>query len=137
MSYSINWYIENEIIYTHYSGIVTADEMRDSMLAGMDMIDKSPRQLVHTIADVGDVTEPLNPKIALEITREVGTHERSGWNFILRETSLLIKIGVAFGTSVLKIRTRTFDTMDELQEFLSQQDTELQWDKADKTIISA
>ena len=96
----MGWYIENEILYTHYSGVVTVDEVRECLTLGKNMIENSPQPLVHSITDIGDVTEPLKPQKSLEVVREVGIHERTGWNIILREKSILLKIGIAFGTSV-------------------------------------
>lgn len=134
MPYSIDWYIENEIIYMHYSGKTTADELRECLLTIKAMIESSPRHLVHIITDVGDVTEPIKPQESVEVVREVGNHDRAGWNIVLRENSIIMKMLIAFGTSLLKMRTRAFDTVPEMEEFLSQQDTEIHWDKANKSL---
>lgn len=99
------------------------------------MIDGSSHTLVHVIADVGDVTKPISPKEALDVVREVGSHPRTGWNIILRERSLLVKIGVAFGTSIFKSRNRTFDTIEEVNAFLAEKDTKLNWDNVNKSLI--
>jgi len=135
MPYSIDWYIENEVVYIHYSGETAPDELRDSLLTIIKMIDGSSHTLVHVIADVGDVTKPISPKEALDVVREVGSHPRTGWNIILRERSLLVKIGVAFGTSIFKSRNRTFDTIEEVNAFLAEKDTKLNWDNVNKSLI--
>ena len=135
MPYSIDWYIEEEIIYTRYFGVVTADELRQSLLDGRSLIENSPRPHVHTLTDVGDVTQPVSPTESLRVIREVGSHERSGWNIILREQSILIKMGVAFGTSVLKSRNKAFDTLEEADAFLKEYDPTLNWERADRSIV--
>lgn len=134
MAYAVNWYIENEIVYVHYAGATTADELRESLIKTKAMIEQSPRQLVHVLTDVGDVTEPLGPMDSLRIIREEGSHARAGWQIILREKSVLMKMGIAFGTSILKSRTRTFDTLDEADAFLRQMDDSLSWDKVNTAL---
>ena len=135
MSYSIEWYIENEIIYVHYSGTTTVDDMRNAMTTTKSMIDESPRQLVHVISDVGDVIETLAPKDALKVAREVGTHPRAGWSIVLREQSVVMKIGIMFGSTVLQMRNRAFDTMEETVAFLKTMDTTLNWDHVNQSVL--
>lgn len=136
MPYTARWYIESEIIYVHYYGPTGVDEFRNSLLEIRAMIENSPRQMVHIINDVGDVTQPIAPKDALRVVREVGSPERSGWSLLVREKSLLVKMGAAFGSSLLKIRTRTFASLEEAETFLEQMDSTLDWSHADKSVIA-
>ena len=129
MPYSINWYIENEIIYIHYSGTPTYDEFRDAILTANDLIEGSSRILVHIISDLGDVTQIPSSKDALKLAREVGAHERVGWTIFIRETSALTKMMVAMFTSLTKVRTRSFNTIDEAINFLENMDPNLNWEK--------
>lgn len=135
MPYSVDWYIEDEIIYLYYEGESTADELRESLLTMIDMIKKSPRQWVHVLTDVGDVTQPVSPKISLDVIRDVGTDQKMGWNIVLREQSVMMKIGIAFGSSIFKTRTRTFDTIEEAEAFLAEKDTAINWDNVNKSVI--
>jgi hypothetical protein len=137
MPQTIDWYIENEIIYVRYSGVVTPDDMRTSLQSSNDMIVRSPRHVVHAITDVGDVTKPLNPKDSLEIIREITPHERAGWTVVLREKSVLIKVGLMFSTSVLKTHTKACDTMADTIAFFKEIDPDLTWDKANSSIIAS
>lgn len=135
--YSVDWYIENEIIYVHYTDGLTIEGLRESIMATQALIESSPRPLVHIINDVGDVTDPISPKDSLDVIRDVGTHPRAGWTIILRESSFLLKLGIAFGTSVFKMRNRTFNTMEETEAFLKEMDDTLSWDKVNKSVIKA
>ncbi|MEQ8674799.1 MAG: hypothetical protein RLP44_18245 [Aggregatilineales bacterium] len=128
MPYTIDWYIENEIIYVAYSGVTTAEELEESLYTIKEMIESSPRHLVHVISDVGDVTQSVKPLESLGIVRKVGNSPQSGWMIILREKSALIKFGVALGTTVFKSRNRTFDTLEQAVEFIKGMDTTLNWD---------
>jgi hypothetical protein len=136
MAYSIEWYIENEIIYIHYSGVVTADDMRDTIVIGNDLIEKSSRPLVHAIIDVGDITEPVSPKESLLIAREVGMHPRTGWTILLRERSVIIRIGVMFGTSLFKARSRAFGTIKQAESFLKEADPTLSWNRVNRSVVA-
>lgn len=134
MAYTIDWYIKDEIVYIYYAGVSTADELRDSLLEAMAYIDSSPRPLVHVITDVGDVTQPVSIKESLEIVREIGSHDRMGWQITLREPSVMIKMGIAFGTTIFKIRTRTFDGIDAAVEFLKTQDETIHWENVNLSL---
>ncbi len=129
MPYNISWYIENEIIFLEYSGISTADELRESMLKITDMIERSPRHFVHVLTDAGNVTEPLKPQESVAVLREIGTHPRLGWSLLLREKSITIRIGVAIGTSIFRTRHRVFSTLEEAETFLKEMDQNLSWDR--------
>ncbi|MEQ8674800.1 MAG: hypothetical protein RLP44_18240 [Aggregatilineales bacterium] len=134
MPYEISWYIENEIIYARYSGVQTVEEVRQSLIECNNFIARSPRHLVHVISDVGDITKPLRPVESLKLIREVGTHARLGWTIILYEKSILIKMGVAFGTAVFKSRNRTYKRIEDAIKFMKKADAELSWDKVTNPI---
>lgn len=135
MPFSVNWYIENEIIFVHLSGVLTADEVRESLLTVAHLIDTSPRSLVHIITDTVDIVQPLSSVDNLKVMREVGNHERNGWSVILGEKSMLVKIGVAIATSLFRTRTRTFDTLEDAEAFLKEVDTTLSWERADRSVL--
>lgn len=135
MPYTLNWYIKNEIVYLHYSGEVTKDELYESLMENKRMVDNSPREWVHLISDVGDVTKPLSPKDSLDVVREIGASPKGGWTLVLREQSVIIKMSVAFGTSIFKTRTRTFDTLEEAEAFLKEKDANINWDAIDKSVL--
>jgi hypothetical protein len=137
MPYSIDWYIENEVIYIYYSGETTIDELRDTLSTTTKMIDDSSHPLVHVITDVSGLTKPLSIKDNIAVVREAGSHSRLGWSLIVGEKSSLIKMGIAFGTSVFKIRNRTFDTMEEAESFLATMDTTINWDKVNTAVLKS
>ncbi len=135
MPYTLNWLIENEIIYIRYSGTTTAQEMRDCMLKARDWIESSPHPLVHVINDVGDVTESLPLKESIQVVREVGVPKQAGWNLTVREKSAFIKMGAAMGASIFKMRYRSFGTIEEALAHLKLVDVTLGWDKIDQTVL--
>ena len=136
MPYSVDWLIPGQVIYACYSGEFTEDELRMSLRTLIDMIDSSSSPYVHIIADTGDVTKPVPPQKVLKISREVGSHERTGWNLILRERSTLVKMGVAFGSTLIKSKIRSFDTFEDAEQFLRKIDETLSWDKVNRAILA-
>lgn len=136
MPYTLHWYIDQEIVYVHFSGKILPEDMRMCLLEVNERIAASPRHLVHAIIDVGDITIPVPPMESLKIVREIPPHERAGWNITLREHSTLMKIGIAFGTSLLKTRARAFETLAEVDTFLKDVDSTLSWERANKAVIA-
>lgn len=127
MPYSIDWLIPNQIIYAYFSGVLEEDEVREALKSILDMIKSSDYPYVHIIDDTGDITMPLSPKKMLEISRELIKYDRLGWSLIIREKSMLVKMGVAFGSSVIKSKVRSFSTFDEAAQFLREVDVMLDW----------
>ncbi|MEZ4671878.1 MAG: hypothetical protein R3E39_28575 [Anaerolineae bacterium] len=136
MPYSINWYIENEVAFTRYWGVVTEEELRDSLLKLKELIDASPRHLVHNISDSGDISEAVPMKQALPIVRDIGGHERAGWSFTIREKSTIVKMASALGASLFKLRYRSFTTFDEAKAYLKEMDQTISWDRANPDVIA-
>ncbi len=137
MPYSIRWYIQDEIVFQRVWGKATADEHRQMLSELNQVVESSPRQLVHIISDVAGVTESIPIKDVVAIQRENGSADNVGWVIILGEKSPLVKMGAAIGTSIFKVRTRFFDSMDEVEPFLRQMDTTISWDKVDNTVLDS
>lgn len=136
MPATISWYIENEIVYTHYTGGLTLTEFEEHISDAKDMLESSPRDLVHIIADVGDVEEALPLPDVLKAIRNFGQFPaNAGWFVILREKSLIVRLGFTMGTSLFKARTRAFNTMEETIAFLKEKDEAITWDKADESVL--
>jgi hypothetical protein len=137
MPYSLDWYIENEIIYASFSGVLTATDGRESLLGMIEMTESSPRPLVHIIADTGAVIQAASPKESMTVLREIKPHPRTGWTIMLHEKSILIKMGVMFGASLFKSRYRTFDSLVDARNFLTSMDPTLSWDRVNQTLVNA
>lgn len=136
MPYLVDWFIPDQVIFACYLGKVTEDEMRESLRRIIGMMDRSSARYVHVIADIGNVTKPLSPQKTLKISREEGSHERTGWNLILRERSTLVKMGVAFGSTLIKSKIRSFVTLEEAEYFLRKIDETLNWDNVNRAVVA-
>jgi hypothetical protein len=137
MPYTIEWLIENEVILKRYQGVITAEELVQSLLAANDQIASSPRHLVHMITDVGDVTQGLPVAESVKTIRSVTIHPRAGWSITLREKSMLIRMSIALARSLLKARARTFETLDEAIAHLRHVDRQLTWSKLNKELVAS
>jgi hypothetical protein len=137
MACAIDWIIENEIILMRYHDIITVDELVKSLTTVKGMIDASPRSLVHMITDVGDITQGVPLTESVRIVRSVGSHPRSGWSITLREKSVVLRMGIALGRSMFKLRARTFDTLDEALDHLKRFDEQLHWDNLNHALVAA
>lgn len=135
MPYSISWYIENEIIYSRFTGETTPEELQEQLADLKRLIASSPRELVHVINDSREVEEALSPKATLDVIRKSGFPERLGWTMVITKQSSLHKMAAALATSLFKIRTRFFDTVDEAQAFLKDIDSTINWEQADTSIF--
>jgi hypothetical protein len=137
MPVSVNWLIDNEIVFAYYHGKLTIDEFTTSLITMKQMVETSPRHLVHLISDVGDVTDSLPIGESLKVVRQLGPHPRTGWTLTLRETSTIIKLSSSLARSLLKVRTRTFDTLDEAIDHLTKFDPQINWEKMDKSVVAS
>jgi hypothetical protein len=136
MPYTIDWLIPNEVIYTHYRGVTTVEELRDCLTEMQHFMDSSPRHLVHAISDVGDIIEAVSLKDSLKVVREVGQHPRAGWTLSIREKSAVVKMGSAIGSSIFQLRFRAFDTLEDAIKHLKVFDETLSWDKLNEAILN-
>ncbi len=134
MPFSVKWYIKDEIVFAHYSGITTAEELRESLIMTKKLIESSPREFVHVISDVGDVTESLSTKESMRVVREVESHPRAGWTFSVGVKSNMVKMGAGLGASIFKLRYRAFDTLEQATAHLKQFDQRISWDKVEATV---
>lgn len=135
MPYTVNWLIPDEIIYAHYSGVVTAAELHECLVKMYTMIESSSRHLVHMISNLGDIVEGVPLLESIQIVRKVGAHPRSGWTISLREESILMRMGASIGTSIFRMRFTTTTTLERAYAHLRDVDTTLSWDKLDKIVV--
>ena len=131
MPYSMKWYIKDELIHLQYWGVTTVDELRESMVKSSEWIENSPREIVHTIIDVGGIVEQVSLKDSMRIVREIGTHSRGGWSLTIGEKSKLIQMSSALGSSIFKVRYRSFATLEQALAHLKEFDQGISWDKVE------
>jgi hypothetical protein len=129
MPYSMEWYIPGAIIFSNYSGYVTREEMRQSMIELTELMATTDRQIVHTISEVSEVTEALPLKQVMDVMREANYKPSNGWAITVGEKKPMVKFVSNLARQLLRMRTRTFDTMEEALAFLREVDSSIDWSK--------
>ena len=120
------WLIENEVAFTRIFGAISSsDEIRSPMFDIKEMLETSPRSLVHIIVDITGLEKTLPMAQSVQVTREVGVTSNLGWVLIVGARTPLIKFAVNATASLFQRRLRNFDTHEEALDFLNRMDTNL------------
>jgi hypothetical protein len=129
MPYAMDWYIPGAIVLSEYSGAVTKDEIRESTLELIKLLASTERPLVHTVTDISEVTEALPLTQVIGAIRETNFKPANGWHITVGEKSPMVKFVSNLSRQLLRMRTRTFDTMEEALAFLRETDSSIDWSK--------
>jgi hypothetical protein len=98
--------------------------------------DQSPRSLVHVVADSSNVTKNLNIKDVMKTLGNVKPHPKAGWNITVGETDKLIKFTTDVARQILRLRTCSFDTLEQAIAFLKDIDPSIDWQQADQMVLT-
>ncbi len=128
MPVSLHWLLNDRIIYSHFSGIVTLSELRLAVSEGVELVDSvNPLiPLIHGIVDNRDVTE--FPKSSLKLSRSLNDllrHQRLGWILYVSDMNPTIKMLSSLVSQIARKQYHSVGTMQEAIEFLQHIDTTL------------
>ena len=135
MAVKTRWYIQGAVIYVKFWGETTVDDMRQFIQDAYELSDQSDRSLVHVIADSSRVTKGVNIKDVMKTLSNVKPHPKAGWNITIGEKDKLIRFTTDVARQLLRVRTRSFNTIDEAVTFLKDIDPSIDWDKANKMVL--
>jgi len=135
MAVKTRWYIQDAVIYVKFWGETTVDDMRQFIQDAYELSDLSDRSLVHVIADSSRVTKGVNIKDVMKTLSNVKPHPKAGWNITIGEKDKLIRFTTDVARQLLRVRTRSFNTIDEAVTFLKDIDPSIDWDKANKMVL--
>jgi len=135
MAVKTRWYIQDAVIYVKFWGETTVDDMRQFIQDAYELSDQSDRSLVHVIADSSRVTKGVNIKDVMKTLSNVKPHPKAGWNITIGEKDKLIRFTTDVARQLLRVRTRSFNTIDEAVTFLKDIDPSIDWDKANKMVL--
>lgn len=122
---TIQWVVENHIILVTPYEWNTEQLMKDCMNVSQ-MLAQSDLPLVHTLWDFQALEK--YPTNLLEIRKAIEplfTNDRLGWVITITENPMLSFLSQA-GSSMYRVRFRTFKMMDDAKAFLVEQDPMLQ-----------
>jgi len=135
MALKTRWYVQDAVIYVQFWGETSVDDMRQYIQDAYELSDQSERSLVHVIADSSNVTKGVNIKDVMKTLANVKPHPKAGWNITIGEKDKLIRFTTDVARQLLRLRTRSFDTMDQAIAFLKDIDHSIDWDKANKMVL--
>lgn len=135
MPHKVEWYIENQIIFTRFWGETTLREVLEHGDELDAYFDQSDRPLVHLITDASQVTKGITLKDAAQLAKEGHLHPKSGWSIMVGQKDMLVKFATNVARQLFKMRQRTFDTNEEALAFLKEIDVTIDWSKADPRVV--
>lgn len=136
MAVKTSWYVPDAVIFVQFSGETTVEDMQEYIKDAYILSDQSTRSLVHVIADSSLVTQNLNIKTVMKTLGSVKPHPKAGWNITVGETDKLIKFTTDVARQILRLRTRSFDTLEQATAFLKDIDPSIDWQQVDQTLLT-
>lgn len=136
MAYKIQWYIENHVLYTTFLGETSIEELRRCLKEINALVDQSDRPLVHVITDVTRLTKPLSLVSTTQAVVGYSPSPRTGWSITVGEQDKLVRFVSDITRQILKLRQRSFKTVEESLAFLKDIDSTIDWSRADTTIFA-
>lgn len=125
MPFKVAWYVENRVILTRYTGVITVDDIHLQMNQTKELIHQGT-PLIHSIIDLSQIEKwpPLNVVNEFRSTDISELRTKMGWSIIVAN-NVILKFGTALFTPIFKLRQRVFSTLDEALAFLQQEDSTL------------
>ena len=135
VNYSIEWYVEDQVLFVKHWGATQADEVRLQMEMMNNQLDLSPAQSIHVIIDLSGVTKALSVKDFPKAFGSYKTHPKYRWTMMVGQKDPLVRFASTVATNLFRAPLRTFDTNSQAVEFLKSIDPAIDWSKADQSVL--
>lgn len=135
MPFRMGWYIEPQVIFAQFWGEMTVEDLQHYFEMTNQYAEHSSSPLVHTIADVSQITKPLNMVELASVMKGFRTHEHVGWTITLGEKDPMLRFVSSIARQLLRLRQRTFDSFHEAVDFLKEMDTNIDWNRANPSAL--
>ncbi len=136
MPVKTQWYVPETVIYVQFWGETTVADMQQYIDDAYRLSDLSSRSLVHVIADTSRVTKGINIKEVMKTVSNVKPHPKAGWNITVGEKDKIIRFTTDVARQLLRLRTRSFNTIDEAVAFLKDIDHSIDWTTVDQKVLA-
>lgn len=125
MPYQTGWAVENRLIVTRYTGVITIEDIRGQIDVTHALIEQGT-PMIHSIIDLTNIEKwpPFNVVNEFRAMDIESVRERIGWSIIVAN-SVVLKFGSALFAPVFNLRQRIFSTYDEALDFLQEHDPSL------------
>jgi hypothetical protein len=122
MPYQTGWSVENRLIVTRYTGIITVEDIRGQIDETHALMEQGT-PMIHSIIDLSNIEKwpPLSVVNEFRAMDIESVRERIGWSIIVAN-SVVLKFGSALFAPVFNLRQRIFSTLDEALDFLQEHD---------------
>ncbi len=125
-----SWFIPNEVILSIVQGEGRYEEVKSGQFLIKEMLEGSPREVVHIIVDVKGLTKPISLIDSVRVSREVGVTANLGWIIIVGTRNKAMKFVINTATSMFQRRLYNVNTMEEAIDYLKEIDAGLNWENA-------
>lgn len=129
MAYTNRWWIPNHIVYTHYSGVQTKEELRACIKEIHSYLDQGEGLRVHVISDMSELQQGLSFVQTVRIAKEFPIHPKNGWSITIGEVSPIIAMVSLLARNVLRLKQANFLSLEEALKFLAEVDPEIDWSR--------
>lgn len=135
VNFSIEWYVEDQVLFVKHWGPTRADEVRLQMEMMNHQLDLSSAQSIHVIIDLSSVTRALSVKEFPKAFGSYKTHPKYRWTMMVGQKDPLVRFASTVATNLFRAPLRTFDTNEQAVEFLRSIDPEIDWTKANPLVL--
>ncbi len=125
MPYKVEWLVENRVLISRYTGILTMEDARGQVKEGNAML-RNGIPLTHSIVDMTGVDKlpPLQAASEFMSTDLSDVRDKLGWTIIITNNKFL-KFASSLFVPMFKVRQRFFGSLDEALAFLQEEDSTL------------
>jgi hypothetical protein len=123
MPTEIGWLVEGQIILWKGKGQVSEADLQAAAEVFTKMLDSSPHQYVHLLADDTETTHYADPRAYAQM--KSATHEKIGWIVVYGQKQKLFRFFTAIIAQLTKLRIRTVQTRGEALAYLWEIDNTL------------
>jgi hypothetical protein len=127
MPFKIHWYVPEQIIICRYWDNISEEDLHLSLDEMDQLVDQSPRDFIHAISDMREVTEHVNAGIVMKYMRDRGVHPRSGWAITVGNQNSLLRFMYNVIKNFTRLRLHGCTTMEEALAFLRERDDTIDW----------
>ena len=125
MTVTIQWFLENRVIYMETPGKLLLEEVGETSNTIINMIDNSDAPLVHVVINEIDLESFPKSLKAFNDAVSFLRHPRIGWLIIYPSTNQFAKFMSGMVAGIAKVRFRRLETLDESLAFLTSMDSTL------------
>ena len=132
MSYAIDWYIENRVIYGRLWNRIAEEDIQ-TYAAQVRALVAQGEPPIHIILDDSDL---IDDHVTLGRVRAFSDHPDVGWVVLAGELDRAANLGEGLLARLLRLRSRRVPTVEDAIAFLRERDPGVDWDSASESVLA-